>query len=72
MCLLGRNTKDYKVMNITEEEYRKAPRIKTKYRNVLIVGCPKCGHEYEEEDSAIGEQAANQCQKCMFIWVNEL
>jgi predicted Zn-ribbon and HTH transcriptional regulator len=58
--------------NLTNDDYENAPRLLTEYRRVLIIQCPDCPNEYEENDCAIAEQAINQCPKCKFIWVNEL
>ena len=57
--------------HVTATEYKNAPRLSTQYRRALIIQCPDCPEEYEEDELAISEQAINKCPKCKFVWVNE-
>ena len=46
--------------------------LETEYREAVIISCPHCPHEYEENPGAFRRGKIFTCPKCNYRWINAI
>ena len=55
---------------LTEEESESIEELETETREAMIVLCPHCPHEFEENPGALTYGREISCPKCNYRWIN--